>query len=125
MSLSKPTIALAEHAVAAGLAGDALPGELYPRLLEALASELSWPGALAWEIHQETDGRHLRCAGAGVGPDTDAGSFLALSRSLRLDRGIGLPGRVWESGAPAWVADFDGDPSLPRAVAVAAAPAGL
>jgi PAS domain S-box-containing protein len=123
VTLREPTTERAQHAVAAGLAGDARPHEILPRLLEALGSGLGWPVALAWEIHEETDGRHLRCAAAWNAPEADAGPFLALSHSLRLDRGVGLPGRVWETGAPEWVVDMSADPSLPRSVA--AAPAGL
>ena len=36
------------------------------------------------------------------------------SRTLTLERGVGLPGRVWESGEPLWIDDFSAEPSLPR-----------
>jgi PAS domain S-box-containing protein len=85
--------------------------------------ELGWDVALAWEVHEETDGRHLRCAATWARDEAEVEAFLALSRALRLERGQGLPGRVWATGEPAWLEDFGADPALPRAVA--AVPAGL
>ena len=42
-------------------------------------------------------------------------SFKTLSEELRLKFGQGLPGRVYESGKPAWIVDVVEDPNFPRA----------
>src|SRR3954449_5947470 len=123
MGAPVPIAELAEHAVAAGLAGEAEPATVYGRLMPALGLELGWDVALAWEVHEETDGPHLRCAADWAAAPAAAEPFVALSRALRLERGQGLPGRVWEGGEPVWLEDFGADRTLPRAVA--AAPAGL
>ncbi|HEV2786017.1 MAG TPA: PAS domain S-box protein, partial [Solirubrobacteraceae bacterium] len=47
----------------------------------------------------------------------DAREFEAASRSVALAAGEGLPGRVWRSGQPAWIADVLADDSFPRAPA--------
>ena len=40
---------------------------------------------------------------------------------LTFARGTGLPGRVWESGCPTWIADLSGFANFPRAAAAEAA----
>ncbi len=44
----------------------------------------------------------------------DADEFEAASRAASFRPGIGLPGRVWQTGRPAWVADLDADDNFPR-----------
>ena len=38
-------------------------------------------------------------------PLLDISEFEAISKKIRFQKGIGLPGRVWESGKPAWITD--------------------
>ena len=47
-------------------------------------------------------------AGWGV-QDTEIERFLALSRGITYATGVGLAGRVWQSGEPLWVADINID----------------
>ena len=46
-------------------------------------------------------------------------AFDALSRGITFQRGIGLPGRVWASGQPAWIDDVVHDGNFPRAAVAA------
>ena len=45
--------------------------------------------------------------------------FETATRQVRLRPGEGLPGRVWESGASAWILDVRGDANFPRRDAAA------
>jgi len=54
-------------------------------------------------------------------PGGDFAEFERASLELRPRRGVGLPGRVWELGAPVWMADATRDPHFVRPDAAAAA----
>src|SRR5262249_62032401 len=51
----------------------------------------------------------------------DAKEFEARSRELKCPRGVGLPGRVWEGGEPAWIEDVALDRNFPRGRSATAA----
>jgi PAS domain S-box-containing protein len=101
----------AEHAVARVLAGGADPPDVYERLLEAIGAALQWELAAAWEV----DGGAMTCVATWCAPGISGVRFVAATRSLRLARGEGLPGRVWATGRPARIDDLQADPNFPRA----------
>jgi PAS domain S-box-containing protein len=41
--------------------------------------------------------------------------FTGRSEAMTFEAGVGLPGRAWETRAPAWIDDVKSDPELPRA----------
>jgi PAS domain S-box-containing protein len=49
------------------------------------------------------------------------GDFEVLTRRTTLVRGAGLPGRVWDTGEPAWIVDVITDPNFPRGAGAALA----
>jgi PAS domain-containing protein len=49
--------------------------------------------------------------------DGELKPFRAVSERSHFERGVGLPGRVWESKQPAWVDDVTSDPNFPRSAA--------
>jgi PAS domain S-box-containing protein len=100
-----------EHAVARILAETERPVEVYPAVLAAIGGLLEWELGAVWEA---TPGMRLTCittwhAGAG------APAFEALSERITLAPGEGLPGRVFASGEPHWMADAPEDANFPRA----------
>jgi PAS domain S-box-containing protein len=82
----------------------------YPRLLEAIGESLGWEFGALWAASGDGDGA-LVCVETWPAPVPLADHALA--------PGEGLPGRVWATGEPAWIADVFADPDAPRAASAA------
>jgi PAS domain S-box-containing protein len=103
---------LLEHAVARILAQTDRPVEVYEAMLQAIGRSLGWELGAVWEVDPQ-DGR-LHCVRTWhAGERTQ--EFEALSETLALAPGEGLPGRVLASGEPAWIVDAPDDANFPRA----------
>ena len=103
----------AEHEIARALVEAATFADAVPKILEAICNALDWAHGALWTIDRQAE--VLRCAQIWT---ADAGSFPefdAASRRSTFPRGIGLPGRVWETGEPAWIPDVVHDSNFPRA----------
>jgi DNA-binding CsgD family transcriptional regulator len=108
-----------EHAVARMRTGATDDGSVQEFLLAAVGSTLGWDHAAVWQ--PGPDG-NLTCRGSWTPPGRfDLEPFEAQTRRLRLAPGEGLPGRVWQSGEPAWIPDVIRDPNFPRAEVAAVA----
>lgn len=94
--------------------------EAGPQLLAAIAGPLGWELGHIWET---ADGKPLRLAGAWRRDGLQADQFEQATREMVVapGSGLGLPGRVWESGRPAWIPDVADDENFPRRGAAAAA----
>ena len=108
---------LAQHAVTSVLAEAATFESAMPRILEAVCVHLGWERGAFWAVDTEADA--LRLVGVWHAPDEALPRFERASRERTFARGVGLPGRVWERGAPAWVADVVEDANFPRAAVAA------
>ncbi len=100
-------------AVSLALAESATLGEAAERVLKAVCDTMGWELGLVWRVDQEAS--LLRCETLWQNPALKADEFVALSRATTFPSGIGLPGRVWASGGPAWILDVVRDPNFPRA----------
>jgi diguanylate cyclase (GGDEF)-like protein/PAS domain S-box-containing protein len=87
--------------------------EATPDLLRGVCESLGWPVGVIWQVDPEA--QVLRSVETWHAPELPIADFEAVTRRTALIRGAGLPGRVWNSGAPAWVADVLQDPESPRA----------
>src|SRR5262245_39843184 len=101
-----------ERAVASILAETDRPVEVYSAALEAIGLSLGWELGAVWEV--SSDEERLRCVSTWHAGD-GAPEFEAFIERMVLSRGEGVPGRVLESGTPAWVEDPPDDPNFPRA----------
>jgi PAS domain S-box-containing protein len=88
-------------------------------VLRAVCEGLRWRAGSAWWVDPEADA--LRCGDVWHMPESRVGSFADLIRGIMFARGVGLPGRVWASGQPAWIRDVVADRNFPRAAAAARA----
>lgn len=87
--------------------------EAIPNLLAAVCKTVGWDIGLLWRIDSQAN--ELRCVAAWQPPSAGFDEFLAVSRATRLPPGVGLPGRVWDDGQPAWILDVVQDQNFPRA----------
>jgi PAS domain S-box-containing protein len=78
-------------------------GEAMPRVLAALCLVGSWEIGEFWSV--APDGNALRWEGGWHAASLEASELEGVSRELRIAPGVGLAGRVWASGKPAWVTD--------------------
>jgi PAS domain S-box-containing protein len=110
------TLLRTEHAVARSLAETADPHDALARALRAIGESLGWRFGAVWEPAPDRP-EALRCIETWHAAGTDARDFEAAARTTALASGEGLPGRVWASGAPAWIPDVLADDNFPRAPA--------
>jgi two-component system sensor histidine kinase/response regulator len=103
----------AEYVAARALLDATTIDEAAPKILEAICEALGWEHGALWTIDREADA--LRCAEIWNSPLVQFPEFDEVSRRATFKRGIGLPGRVWASGEPAWIPDVVHDTNFPRA----------
>jgi len=102
----------AEFISARALAESATLAEAAARVLQALCEALGWDHGALWDV--DADSGILRCVETWHAPALELPQFDAASRNATFAPGVGLPGRVWASGEPAWIPDVVADPNFPR-----------
>jgi PAS domain S-box-containing protein len=103
-----------EHAVARILAQTDQPVEVYEAALEAIGRPLGWEFGAVWEVDRQSGALHcIKTWNIAEG----AREFVALTERLTFAPGVGLPGRVLETGQSAWIFDAPEDGNFPRAEA--------
>ena len=107
----------AEYATARVLAESGRLSDATPRILAAICTTLGWEHGALWQVDPHAD--RLRCVDTWHAPGAAFTQFEELSRATAFERGVGLPGRVWASGRPAFIADVTRDANFPRAPAAA------
>ena len=107
----------AEHDVARVFAESRSIAVAAPLLIEAIAGNLGWEVGSLWQIDHEAN--VLRCTEFWHTPSLTFPEFEAVSRRIAFNSGVGLPGRVWESGRVSWISDLAADANFLRASAAA------
>ncbi len=104
---------VAEHAVTRHLMESAEFSKSGPRILQAVCEALEWDVGVFWMLDRVAN--VLRCVEVWHAPDVEIDAFAQASRTLTFAVGVGLPGRVWASGSPAWIPDVSQDDNFVRA----------
>ena len=92
--------------------------EASERLLRTVCEALGWDVGALWGLDIERS--VLRCLATWRSPDSKAAAFEELSARTTFRMGMGLPGRVWAQGTPAWIPDVARDSNFTRSEVAAA-----
>jgi diguanylate cyclase (GGDEF)-like protein/PAS domain S-box-containing protein len=109
----------AQLALSSVLANTSSLEEAAPQLLETLATAMDWRIGALWQ--REQSGERLEATHIWQLGGVDADPFLAATRELRFECGVGLPGRVWKDAKPHSLDDVQADRNFPRIAAAARA----
>ena len=83
-------------------------------VLRGICENLGWPAGALWLV--DGDRRQLRRYRVWRDPTAPGNTLPAVADEIFLPKGVGLPGRVWDTGAPIWIQSVlddrsAGDPS--------------
>ena len=104
---------LAQYFVTKVLAEAPSLHEAAPQILKNICETLEWAVGTVWKLDKKEG--ILHCVETWHIPTANVSEFSALTRSRTFDRGIGLPGRVWQEVDALWIEDVTRDPNFPRA----------
>jgi PAS domain S-box-containing protein len=110
----------AQHAATRVLAESGTLEEALPGLLEAVGQSMDWQVGGFWMPSDNGGPTELSCVAFWHCLQTPPVEFEAATMESRLAAGDGLPGRVWASSEPAWIADVTTDENFSRAGAALA-----
>ncbi|MGE5462636.1 MAG: ATP-binding protein [Syntrophothermus sp.] len=102
----------AQYAVARVLAESGGLKEAAPKFLQVVGQAVGWEVGAMWSV--DTAAGSLHCIALWQEPGLDLAEFGEATRAVTLRSGKGLPGRVWASRQPVWIADVAGDDNFPR-----------
>src|SRR5438876_9970924 len=100
-----------DYAIVRILAEAPTLAEATPELLQRIGEALGFELRAIWVLDREEE--ILRYVNTWQAPGVDADDFLELSRTIRFAPGVGLPGRVWATGEPAWIEDVTRERNFP------------
>ena len=103
----------AQYYVTKVLAESTTIKEASSKILQAICMALEWDLCEIWEFDQQDC--VLRCSESWHVLSIKVSEFKKITRQTSFAKGIGLPGRVFESAQPAWIADVVDDKNFPRA----------
>jgi PAS domain S-box-containing protein len=109
--------ALAHLVVTQLLAHSSSLREITDRVLETMCGVSGCEIAVLWQVDEQH--QELYCVRRWSKPHLSDTEFAKATDSLRLRRGQGIPGRIWETNQPAWISDLRLDDNFPRQASAA------
>ncbi len=101
-----------QYAVTRVLAEEETLHAAAPRILKQICETLGWEVGAIWGMDRAANA--LRCEEFWSSPSSGVSQFEAATRRAAFPRGLGLPGRVWDTRKPAWIPDVTKDGDFPR-----------
>ena len=101
-----------QYDVARVLADSRTLSQASASILEIICQELGWKFGAMWLLDKEAN--VLTCVETWFKQGEPLVAFALKTRDTVFRRGVGLPGRVWESQQPAWIPDVLQDSNFPR-----------
>ncbi|MDQ6652587.1 MAG: GAF domain-containing protein [Acidobacteriota bacterium] len=109
-----------QHSATGILANAKSLADASPKILEEICKRLGWQVAAFWSVDSQKN--ELECvANWRDQASADVAEFEEESRQQHFSPGQGLPGKIWETKEPVWVADFAADQNFPRSSVAARA----
>ncbi|CUS36357.1 putative Histidine kinase [Candidatus Nitrospira nitrificans] len=102
-----------QHEVADVLTGVSGLDTAISAILKPVCETLGWEEGLLWVVDESA--QRLRCRSIWAAPRIVRNEYGIASREMTFAMGVGLPGRVWASTKPEWIADVTHDRNFPRA----------
>jgi PAS domain S-box-containing protein len=87
--------------------------EVVPELLQKICRGMAWSAGEFWLVDPQTTAA-LECRGMWFEPSAESEDFYNITTRTHFQKGVGLPGAVWESGSPRWIEDLSLDGNFPR-----------
>jgi PAS domain S-box-containing protein len=90
--------------------------EAIPDILKVIGEFLQWDLSFYWRVNEEETG--LQCSYGWHSPLVESENykeFESKTQETIFREGVGLPGRIWKTQAPAWIEDITQDSNFPRA----------
>lgn len=103
--------AAAQHAVTNVLATSDGLDQAAPGILQPICEAIGWDVGALWYVDRKTN--LLRCMDLWHAPSANVANFTAMLRKFTFPSGMGLCGRVWASGEPAWIRNVGEDTNFP------------
>ncbi|BCA54680.1 hypothetical protein W02_18200 [Nitrospira sp. KM1] len=97
----------AQYAVTRVLAESRMFDEAIPKIIQAVGQNLEWDCGVFWRVDKVKG--VLRCIDQWQHSSLKNDRFETATWHYAFKPGEGLPGRIWETGKPAWVADVCDD----------------
>ncbi|MEH2380272.1 MAG: response regulator [Nostoc sp.] len=102
----------AEYSTTRVLAESTTINEAMPQIMQGICESLGWDLSEFWMVDQQAN--LLTFLNSWYKISFEMQEFDILSRQTTFAPGIGLPGRVWASGEPVWIADVVKDQNFIR-----------
>jgi PAS domain S-box-containing protein len=80
-------------------------------VIKTICANLGWDVGMLWEVR----GNIIECVDLWHASHVEAAAARHLCSVNRLQRGVGLPGQAWDTGAAVWVPRFRDAAAFPRA----------